>query len=387
MRLSEFILRNREAILDEWERFAATLSMGASMTKAALRDDADDLLLFIADDMESKQSAAQQQAKAEGAGPASPGGDESAAHAHALHRLGEGFDINELMAEYRALRATVLRLWYGSGGRDEHTEADQIVRFNEALDQVIAESVLRFSAEASRAKDVLLGVLGHDLRNPLNAITMSIQVILRSPGQAVEVARRMQDSAERMRAMMADLLDFARTRLGSRLALQLAPCDLAAVWSQAADELRAAHPARTITFAVDGDLNGDWDRVRMGQLASNLVGNAVQHGDPDSPITVTAKGEADRVEITVHNFGPVITPEEARCIFDPLARGAAGERDVRSGSIGLGLYIAKQIAAAHAGDITLRSSDRDGTIFAVVLPRRVPDNWSSVPQRTAGATQ
>ena len=355
------------------------------MTKAALRDDADDLLLFIARDMESEQSAPEQQTKAEGMGPVSPGGDESAAHKHAVHRLGEGFDVNELVAEYRALRATVLRLWFRSPGRHDGSEADQIVRFNEALDQIIAESVLRFSAEASQAKDLLLGVLGHDLRNPLSAISMSIETILKRPERAVEVALRMRASTERMREMIADLLDFTRTRLGSRLAVRLVPCDLGAVCSQAVEELRTAHPDRKITFRLDGDLNGDWDCGRMGQLASNLIGNAVQHGDPDMPIDVTATGEANQVEITVHNFGPTIAPGEALGIFDPLSRGAAGERETRSGSLGLGLYIAKQIAVAHAGDITLRSSDASGTVFAVVLPRRVPDSWSSVPQRTTGA--
>ena len=159
-------------------------------------------------------------------GPDSPGGDDSAAHKHAVHRLSDGFDINELMAEYRALRATVLRLWFGSARVEDGTEADQMVRFNEALDQVIAESVLRFSAEANHAKDLLLGVLGHDLRNPLNAISMSIAMIVKRPEQAAEIALRMRTSTERMRDMITDLLDFTRIRLGARLALQLRPVRL-----------------------------------------------------------------------------------------------------------------------------------------------------------------
>jgi signal transduction histidine kinase len=117
----------------------------------------------------------------------------------------------------------------------------------------------------------------------------------------------------------------------------------------------------------------------MSQLASNLIGNAVQHGDPNSSITVAAKGEANHVEITVHNLGRTIAAREVHDLFDPLSRGAAAQGDTHSGSLGLGLYVAKQIAAAHAGAITVRSSDTDGTVFAIVLPRQVPDTWSSVP--------
>jgi len=157
--------------------------------------------------------------------------------------------------------------------------------------------------------------------------------------------------------------------------VQLLPCDLGVVCTQAVDELKAAHPERTITCMVEGDLTGRWDAGRLSQLASNLVGNAVQHGDPTSPVAVAAKGNGARVEMTVHNFGPSIAPTEARGIFDPLSRGAAGERDHRSGSLGLGLYIAKQIVEAHGGEITLRSSDAGGTLFAVSLPRQVPKTW------------
>jgi signal transduction histidine kinase len=384
MQLSRFILGNMESILVEWERFAGSQPKGLAMTKTALRDDAEAMLLFIAADMETGQTATQQQSKAEGRGPPADGGARSAAQTHAVHRLGEGFDLNELIAEYRALRASVLRLWFASADRDRSDEMQQVVRFNEALDQVIGESVLRFTSEADHAKDLLLAVLGHDLRNPLNAIAMSAELLGRHPERGAEVAQHMKRSAERMRGMIEDLLDFARTRLGSRLELHLSPCNVGAVCSQAIDELRAAHPSRRFDLIVDGALDGDWDCGRLGQLASNLVANAVQHGDRGSAITVTVRGHGPYVELTVHNQGPSIADPDAAGIFDPLFRGRANRADPRSGNLGLGLYIAKQIAAAHAGELTLRSSDANGTLFAVMLPRTLPEAWPAARSRWDG---
>jgi signal transduction histidine kinase len=382
MRLSRFILDNLESILAEWERFAGSQPKGLAMTKAALRDDAEAMLRFIAGDMETGQNAMQQQSKAEGRGPPAHGGAKSAAQTHAVHRLGEGFDLNELIAEYRALRASVLRLWFASEDRDGSDEMQQVVRFNEGLDQVVAESVLRFTSEADHAKDLLLAVLGHDLRNPLNAIAMSAELLGRHPERGAEVAQHMKRSAERMRGMIEDLLDFARTRLGSRLELHLSPCNVGAVCSQAIDELRAAHPSRRFDLIVDGTLDGDWDCGRLGQLASNLVANAVQHGDRGTAITVTVRGHGPYVELTVHNHGPSIADTDAGGIFDPLIRGPANRADARAGNLGLGLYIAKQIAAAHAGELTLRSSDATGTLFAVMLPRTLPEAWPAARSRS-----
>lgn len=373
MRLSEFILSNMEAILVEWERFAKTLPPGRNLSTVALRNDAERMLHFIAADIETTQTAQQQQDKSEGHGPEA--GGSSAAHDHGVQRLGEGFTLNELVAEYRALRASVLRLWL-DGRSGAASAVDQIIRFNEAIDQAIAESVLRFSAEADHARDLLLAMLGHDLRNPLNAISMSAQVVEKAPDRAQDAAAGIHRSAERMRVMIADLLDFARTRLGSRLPVQTTACDLGSIFGEVVAELRAAHPTRRFDYTTTGDLAGHWDRGRAGQLASNLVGNAVQHGDPGAPIGITVDGHAQHVEVAVRNLGLPIAPADARAIFDPLVRAPGSVAPDRSASLGLGLYIAKQIANAHGGDVTLRSSDERGTVFAVVLPRRVPAVWS-----------
>jgi sigma-B regulation protein RsbU (phosphoserine phosphatase) len=139
----------------------------------------------------------------------------------------------------------------------------------------------------------------------------------------------------------------------------------------AIEEISAFHPSGAFTFEATGSLGGEWDRIRIAQMLSNLLGNAVQHGFPDRPVAVEAIGSEDEVVVTVRNEGPPIPDELQKRIFEPLARGSQEDHAAKSGkNLGLGLYIACQIAKAHQGTLKLAASNRDGTLFMARLPRR-----------------
>ena len=183
MRLAGFILANIEPILVEWEAFARSLAAGKGLTRLALRDAAEEILLATARDMGIGQSLAQQASKSQGQGGA--GGEESdrldqASQLHGVERMGSGFDIMEVVAEYRALRATVLRLWRASCPQPDINDIDDITRFNESIDQSLAEAVDSYTARVEQSRRMFLAILSHDLRNPLNSIRMAAQVVSRT---------------------------------------------------------------------------------------------------------------------------------------------------------------------------------------------------------------
>jgi hypothetical protein len=173
-----------------------------------------------------------------------------------------------------------------------------------------------------------------------------------------------------MKAMIADLLDFTSARLGRGIPLSPADVDLAEVARESVEEIDGQHPDHEIRFETNGDGRGRWDGERVGQALSNLVGNAVQHGERSAPVTVGLRVEGDDVVISVHNEGVVITKDEQHQIFDPFKRiGSTDDAPDGGGSMGLGLYIAQQIALAHGGGIEIRSSPEEGTTFELRLPR------------------
>jgi signal transduction histidine kinase len=378
MHLANFILTNLEPILVEWEAFAKSLPAGVSMTPRALRNDAERMLRFIAADLRKGQTVDQEIAKSHGHGEHLRDGEQSAAHDHGLQRLADGFDLVQMVSEYRALRASVTRLWAKEVNAFDQ-QALEMIRFNEAMDQILAESVERFTEKVGRDRDLFLAVLGHDLRNPLSTIKMGSALLLRSSAitardhnSAVTISR----SADRMGQMVHDLLDFTRTRLGARLPISVERCDLRTICDRIAEEMRTAHPDRSISVACDGDCTGQWDPSRIEQLVSNLVGNAVQHGYRGTAVAIILDGnQTETVTVGVLNHGPAVPEWQRRSIFDPLTRGvdpeAQADADHRT-SLGLGLYIAREIASAHGGTIDLTSSEIEGTTFRVVLPRYVP---------------
>ncbi|MBC8752627.1 MULTISPECIES: sensor histidine kinase [Paraburkholderia] len=371
MRLADFISRNMEPILAQWEAFAATLlPAAANMESSGLRNDAQQILHAVAKDLRTSQTREAQYEKSLGRAPALIDATETAAQTHALLRARAGFDINQLAAEYRALRASVLRLWMDDC-EPKAPDLNDIVRFNEAIDQALAESVGFFSAQVEQNRNLLLGMMGHDMRSPLQAIqvTASYLAALNAGNRVSEAAARLIRSGARIQALLDDLCDFNRTRLGLGINVMPTSIDLARVLADEIDELRAVHPDRQLELHVRGNLQGVWDGRRLQQLLQNLVLNAIKYGAQDTPVRVEVTGDATQVHIDVRNSGPAIERESLARIFDPLTRGAdqQGEHDSAT-SLGLGLYIASEIAKAHHGAIDARSDETE-TSFSVSLPR------------------
>jgi signal transduction histidine kinase len=374
MRLAKFITGNMEAILEEWEAFATTLvPAAAEMTALALRDHAPQILEAVAKDITTAQTREEQAEKSKGRAPANA--QETAAQTHAVLRARSGFDVIQLVAEYRALRASVLRLWIDASPLDE-PGAEEVIRFNEAIDQAIAESVGHFHAQMERSRNLFLGMLGHDMRTPLNAIvaTASSLAALHAGEQVSAAAERLIRSGAAMRALLNDLVDFNRTQLGLGMKVVPADIDLAEELADELEQLRGAHPNRRIEVAVTGNTRGHWDGGRMKQVLRNLVSNAIEYSPSGTPVRLTLAGEQAEVRLEVANEGSIIDPSVGNELFEPLKRGAVetDSPEARDG-LGLGLFIVREIARAHGGTVEVRCDrDADETIFAVSLPRQKP---------------
>ena len=329
MRLSDFIEQNCEPILTEWVKFAKTSGPAAgTMDTKALRDHALEMLQTIVIDLRTPQTIAEQAAKSKGHADGNAGGPDTAAEVHGAGRAGSGFTVGEMVAEYRALRASVIRLWTRENGSLTGEDLTDLTRFNEAVDQALAESITRYTADVDRSKDMFLAILGHDLRSPLGAVQMASQFMLEL-GELHEpnltLTTRIVRSTKRMNQMVGDLLDFTRSRLGSGVPIVRAPMDMGKELSNAVDEIAAAHPQANVQLESSGNLQGNWDSARMGQVIANLLGNAVQHGSAKTTITASAHGNEKEVVLRVHNRSPVIAATELPGIFGPFKRLKAGQ--------------------------------------------------------------
>ncbi|MHB1222667.1 MAG: ATP-binding protein [Gemmatimonadaceae bacterium] len=374
VRLADFIETNSEPILAEWVAFAATCGpVGSTLDLAGLEDHALDMLRIIVADLRTPQTPAEQAAKSRGDEDPGPGDVDTAAEVHGAERAESGFTIAEMVSEYRALRASVIRLWTNAIGSLTAGHLEDLMRFNEAIDQALAESITRYTQDIDRSKEMFLAILGHDLRTPIGAVTMSAQFMM-DVGDLEEPHRTLTAgivrSSRRMNAMVGDLLDFTTSRLGSGIPIVRRDMDLGRELLHAVEEMMASRPESVLRLETSGDLHGVWDCARIGQVLTNLLGNAVQHGSPDTPIQVSATGDAEAVSLRVHNHGPTIPPSDISRIFSPFERLRSGGVAARgAANLGLGLYIAERIVAAHGGTIDVTSSDDLGTAFTVRLPR------------------
>ena len=370
VRLADFIDANAPAILAEWEAFAGTLLPAASgLDTAALRDHAEQILQAVSKDLRKPQTRAEQSAKSKGKAIALLNAKETAAQTHAVLRATGGFTIRQLVAEYRALRASVLRLWSDANPSGPQAMED-IGRFNEAIDQAIAESVDYFSSEVDRWRAVFLGVLGHDLRGPLNAVLLTSQLlsVLSQGTPASEPTSRLIRSGERMRQLLDDLLDYSRGSLDVGIPISRTTSDLATVCQEEIELLRAALPAVTIELVTQGSTLGSWDPSRIKQIVSNLVTNAAKYGERGGTVLVKLLGEDNEVRLSVDNSGPAIPAETRDALFEPLRRGANPEPQGERENLGLGLFIVRQVALAHGGHVVVDSVD-GRTTFTVTLPK------------------
>lgn len=386
--LGAFIRSHLEPILEDWETFARSLMPLAVMRAEALRDHAARLLACIADDMDLPQSELQRRSKSEGANhPSSEALDEVALQ-HGAARLKDDFTLAQLMSEYRAIRASVLRRWAQSGPPAANA-VEEVTRFNEAIDQALCASVARYAARMDESRAMILGILAHDLRSPLNGISLGMNYLLRTDGTsapATKVAARVLRSVDGMSQLIGDLLDFTSVRLGSGIPTDMREADIGAICAKAVDNLKASHPGHVLRLELSGDLVACCDPGRVAQLLVNLLVNALHHGDRMSEIVLRATGLDGEVVLTVHNQGAPIPEKERARLFEPMNRPAA-HRHGLGGSSGLrlGLYIASQIALAHKGSLTLRSNAGEGTTFTACLPKGHPGSAPApVPPGAAG---
>jgi signal transduction histidine kinase len=373
MRLAPYIRANAEQIIGEWEMFAATLVPAAEgMNSRALRNHIKQILAFVVDDIEAPQTDAEQITKSHGEKIKSV--ENSAAETHAALRLAGGFSLDEMVSEYRALRASVTKLWGKQLGTPTLMDFLDLTRFNEALDQALMESIRHYSRKLAASKDLFIGILSQDLTGSLNSVTVAAGLTLRigrlHEGQMTLVSEIIDNSA-RGTATVAHLLDLTRARLGSGLPVVVEPVDLGFVSRKIVDEMRKHHQRRDFDVDISNNAEGNWDKARIAQLVSNLLDNAVRYSFADSRIGLRVRSDAEEVTLSVHNEGVPIPPHAIPAIFSSLNRATAldGEVHPESVNLGLGLYIVEEIVTAHGGTIAVTSSEKDGTTFTARLPR------------------
>lgn len=278
---------------------------------------------------------------------------------NALVRLDHGVPVHEIAA-------------YVARDRDKYER--ELLLSRKRLEDLVAQAT-RLQADAKDRADFaeqMVGIVSHDLRNPLSSIQMGAALLARSElptGQQRTIAR-ISRSTERATRLISDLLDFTQARLGRGLAVSMVAIDLHECVADMVEELRHIHPGRALDHrrAGAGDCVGDADR--LAQMVGNLVSNAITYGLPEEPVTVVSMIEDTRFAISVHNHGAPIPPQVQAALFQPMTR--ASSAGARERSVGLGLYIVSEIAKAHSGRVSVRSVPGEGTTFTVVCPRQYP---------------
>jgi len=363
LKTHEFLKRERDCIISAWEQAIRMEPRLVSLEGSALRNELPEFIDDLAAWMEREEEP----------GRGSLG---SLPAAHAAQRNVNGYQLAQLVEEYRVLRTTILRLLLhqetaeqmASGASGMERRVSDLARLNAGLDRAISEAVEYFVGERERARERFIGILGHDLRSPLNTIMSSAHLMLRSgklPPGLDQPAGRIARNAELMTRMVGDLLDLVRARIGEGLPITTGPVDMGEVCRTTIEDMRVADPSRAVTIEVDGDLWGEWDRDRAIQAIGNLVSNALKYGR--DPVVVSATGAADEVLVAVTNHGETIPQDLVSKLFDPFQRGELGAG--RRAGVGLGLFIVKEIMRAHGGTVALESAEEGGTTFTLRWPR------------------
>lgn len=364
MRLSNFIRKNTPEIMQRWEDYARDfLPPDQGMDRSFLRNNIAAFLKLLEERLDRERGEQAETTLS----------SQEAAQAHAEHRYLAGFGNLELLSEFVALRERVLNNWLGDRAPDKDESAD-LRNFNRALDELISESLARYSETEKKARELFLGTLIHDLKNPLNAISQAVQLLpvvgAMNEKQAL-LAKQIGRSSQRINDLVTALIDATRIRLGKGMPLKCEFTALEKIARETIQELRQGYPDREIIVSIEGDTTGYWDPVRCAEVVSNLTANAIQHGAQDAPVTVrVSPGEGD-VVLSVHNRGAPIPPEMLPNIFDPLKSGPCkAQTDKRS--LGLGLFIARVIMMEHGGSLSVTSTAEAGTTFSASFPRSGP---------------
>src|SRR5262249_4749014 len=291
---------------------------------------------------------------------------------HALLRFHEGYDLRQVVAEYRLLRQVIADLYTDRGDLSvaSRPKMKPLTVMHAAVDRAISEAVDQYAVERDRVRDRFIAILGHDLRDPLNTILFTANAQLANAddldGGSTKAAARTRTAAERMDRMIRDLLDFARGRLGGGFTVVPTRLDARPLISHAVHEIAHAHPDRAVQWSAGpatANFDVDWDSDRIAQVVANLVGNALTHGH--DPVTVEMRDEGDQISIEVRNRGEIPNDVLPR-LFDPFVSDASNTADH---GLGLGLFIVQQIAHAHGGNVRGDSSNGT-TTMKVMLPRR-----------------
>lgn len=287
--------------------------------------------------------------------------------------LDDDLDLRERIEKCRELRASMIHQWSAAHRAPSSSDIDDLIRFSEAIDRILMESIAQAHGRARRAREMFLAVLGHDLRTPLGAVVMASEYLV-TRGELTErdlqLATRIRSSGQRMDALVNDLLDFTRCRLGDGIPISPVRTSFGAIAAEVVEEIRAAHPDCELQCDIRESVQGDWDAGRLWQALSNLIENAVFHGG-GTPVRVSVTAEAGDVVASVHNAGSAVSVEDQERIFDPFERVAREGGPIRGGpggGLGLGLYIARAIAVAHGGSLTMSSSPASGTTFNLRVP-------------------
>ncbi len=348
------LVAGRKEITDEWYRRIAALPELQRIPPSGIMDHMPEFLYELARASSGDQDATRR-------------AYEQLVSGHALQRLGFGVGLPTLLDEYAVLRQVILEHLLPAGPAESLRE--ELLELDRAFDLAIRGSVRSFAARRDELREQFVSVLGHDLRNPLQALTMGAESILRRPDCGdpthARAAATIRRSAERMHRLISDVIDFARGQLGGGIPAVPVTCDMGEVCHEVVEELSVGHPDRALSVETSGDLKGSWDRDRLAQAISNLVSNALIHGR--DPITVRAFESPDHQTVTteVHNAGPPIPAELIPTLFEAFRHGRTGAR----GSLGLGLFIVQQIALAHGGTCHVRSTEAEGTTFSIRWPR------------------
>lgn len=371
MQIAEFLEVAKEPILAESIAYARTILRLKDEDEATLRDHLPLVLEAISADLRTAQSRTESIEKSHGLSQGDSSGSATAAEIHGRLRAQSGLQIEQVFAEYRVLRSCVLRLWADNAPPGPEAVRD-VGRFNEAIDQALAESVSTYAAEIQRWQHIFLGVLGHDLRAPLNAIAMTAEIIAKkAPKELALPTETLSRSTRRMASLMDSLLQYNMAGLSSEMALERALIDLGEVCREELEIQRAAMPGAWIEMVTQGDVRGEFDGSRLREALGNLVTNAVKHGLPKEPVIVKIEGDDLAVKLSVENAADRdISANEMEQLFEPLRRGAGKGPGSDRSNLGLGLFIVRQIAKVHGGDVQGQCCAKR-VKFTMTLPRDV----------------
>jgi signal transduction histidine kinase len=349
--VADFLRREKERLADLWEQeVRRELPALQHMARPALLDHLYELLEALAAWIEGRQDDANVGFQALIAG-------------HALQRLGYGVGLETLMREYGKLRYVVMRELLA-----EQPPAASLMLLHEGMDRAIGVAIDRYAQRREEVRARFISILGHDLRDPLSTVKISADIMGHSdrcPDELKLVIARISRATDRMQRMIAEVLDFARGHLGGGIPANPTLNDMAEICRHVVDEISAAHPARSIALDTRGDLRGPFDRDRVSQAIGNLVSNGIEHGQGSVEVIAYESDDRAHVITKVTSHGTPIAPDVMTRLFDPFERG---DTTITRRGLGLGLYIAHQIALAHGATIDV-TSDAAATVFTITWPR------------------